>query len=203
MERTLNFRHNYVRLLAPKLWKDWRMNCDSLEFERPMISFLKEYYGNKPLVGCEVGVREGINTDRILRTLNIKKLYLVDPYLPYYEPSPALTVFAGSAANQENVMKEAKRFLSRYNDRIVWLRKSSDDAVTNIHDALDFCYIDGDHCYNQVRRDIDNYEGILNKGGVIGGHDFATLYLGLCRAVLENKDWFTIQGKNCDWWKVK
>lgn len=183
-QKTLGLRHGCVKLLAPKLYKDWCIASgkDSVDFERPMISFLKKRFGDKSLVGCEIGVREGINSLRILKTLNVEKLFLVDPYLPYYEPCFPVTV---SIDYQNKVRGKAKQLLKEYGDRVVWVNVTSNKAVCSIDRSLDFCYIDGDHSYSQVKLDIMNYSSLVKCGGVLGGHDFASAYLGLCRAVLK------------------
>ena len=46
-------------------------------FPRAMIQQLDR---NKPLVGVEIGVYKGENALSILKTLNVKKLYLIDSY---------------------------------------------------------------------------------------------------------------------------
>jgi len=205
-ELSLGFRHRCVKLLAPKLWQTLGelTGKDSVEFERPMISFLKSHFGNKPLVGCEIGTREGINAARILRTLNIKKLYLIDPYQPYYEP---LFPETNSQEYQEKIWTQAHELLKPYDDKIIWLRDTSDNAVKDDLDSLDFCYIDGDHSYSQVKRDIENYGPLIRKGGVLGGHDFTTTYMGVCKAVIEaktqNNAWLDLQGSGYDWWMLK
>ena len=47
----------------------------------------------------------------------------------------------------------------------------SEDAVDDIPEKLDFVYIDGNHAYEYVKKDIGLYYPKLKKGGVIGGHD--------------------------------
>ena len=199
---TVSFRHRLVKLIAPKLFADWLLfsGKDTVDCERPMISFLKSYFGDKPLVGCEVGVREGINALRILKTLNIERLYLIDPYLPYYEP---LFPETSSFAYQEKQMLEAQKLLGAYSNKIVWLRQTSDEAVKEIGGSLDFCYLDADHKYSQMKLDVKNYLQLISKEGVVGGHDFNSGYFGLCTAVLECFSWSKLQGKGFDWWAIK
>lgn len=203
---TVPLRRSIVRKLTPKLYVDWvnLSGPDSLKLERPMISFLKNRFGDKPLVGCEVGVREGINSARILKALNIKRLYLVDPYTPYYEPLIPETQIL---TYQNKVKTDAHNFLKTYADKTVWVTKTSDNAVNDITEPLDFCYLDGDHSYSQVKRDLENYGNLITQNGVLGGHDFSTEYMGLCKAIIEYKlshnNWFSLQGKFWDWWLIK
>ena len=202
---TVNLRHRIVKLIAPKLFEDWSIRCgvDSIDFYRPMVSFLKDQFGNKPLVGCEVGVREGINALRILKTLNIKRLYLIDPYMPYYEP-----LIPGTLTLQyhEKMKAEAYKKLKDYKDRVVWVHQSSNQAFTSIKDDLDFCYLDGNHSFAEVCGDIENFGKLIVKDGVLGGHDFTQAYFGLCQAVLDAEKsgtWNKLSGAVYDWWLIK
>ena len=53
---------------------------------RPMFQYLKNNYQH-PLVGVEIGVWAGSNAINILSTMNIKLLYLIDPYELYDDGS--------------------------------------------------------------------------------------------------------------------
>lgn len=202
---SLGFRRWLIKQLSPKLYGDWCIltGNDYEGLERPMISFLKKHFNGKALVGCEVGVRDGLNSKRILSTLNVKKLFLVDPYMPYFEP----LFLQSNTVEYQNVMrKRAFDSLAGFSDRIVWLIETSDNALKSFDASLDFCYIDGDHCYEQVKLDIENYGNLIKKGGVLGGHDFSPSYFGVCRAVLEawqSGKWRVFGGGGLDWWMIK
>lgn len=192
-------------LLAPKLFHDWSVYfaADHIGLARPMVSFLKEKFKDKELVGCEVGTREGINALRMLKTLNIKKLFLVDPYLPYDEP---LVPEASSVNYQLRIKVEAYRRLCGFDKRVVWVTKTSDAAACDVGDELDFCYLDGDHTGEQVARDIYQFGNKVKVGGVLGGHDFNLTYPGLCKAVLDASHqpcWGGLSGKFFDWWMIR
>lgn len=197
-ELSLKFRRKCLELFAPKLFAEWNLTfgIDTPKQDRPMITFLKNRYDNKPLVGCEIGVREGINAQRILETLNIECLYLVDPYKPYNEPLFKIT---SSEDYQTQMFAESKQRLERFKGKVRWVRVASDGASC-VLPMLDFCYIDGDHSYGQVKRDIQNYLPLIKQGGVIGGHDFNVSYLGVCRAVLESFCGGNVAGSGIDWW---
>jgi hypothetical protein len=206
IEKTLPLRHWMVKKIAPRLWNDGMhlSGTDSLELKRPAISFMKEQFGEKPLVGCEIGVREGLNALRMLRNLNIRQLFLIDPYKPYYEP---LFPETSTEAYHEKIKSEAMHRLKNYESKIVWITDTSDAAINHIKVPLDFCYIDGDHSYDQVKRDTENYGQLIQSGGVLSGHDFSTEYIGLCQALFEYKDkhanWSELKGSIWDWWFVK
>ena len=125
---------------------------------RPSLRSLKE---KKELVGAEIGVSDGGNALNILENLDIKKLYLLDPYINYEH-------FTDVAIWKQ----EAYQKLEKYKDKIVWIEKKSDDAINDIPDNLDFAYIDGGHQYNEIKNDIINYYPKIKDGGLISFHDF-------------------------------
>lgn len=182
--KTLGFRHCIVRLIAPKL------HLEGSRVTRPMIQFLHQHYGKRLLVGAEIGVAEGRNTKRILDSLNIRKLFLVDPYV---------------ALDHVNDFPVASKRLKKY-AQVVFVKESSDDAVVMIPDGLDFVYIDGDHSYGQVKRDIEAYYGKVKVEGVLGGHDFDINHLDdVVKAVKEftAKNGFRLYRASADWWVIK
>jgi len=187
---TLKIRHKIVKWIAPKLWEDAHIPTF-----RPMIDFLVQNFHRK-LVGVEIGVDEGVNTKNILTKLPIERLYLVDPYIPYNDGSGVVT------AGKEVL---ARKRLSKFQSKIVFLIEKSEDVVSMIPDNLDFVYIDGNHSYEFVKKDIELYYPKVREGGVIGGHDFYKNFLGVLTAVIEfvRKENLKLYNKNVDWWVVK
>ena len=100
-----------------------------------------------------------------------------------------------------------KKRLLKYSDRVVFIKKFSEEAVDDIPNDLDFVYIDGNHSYEFVKKDIELYYAKMRSGGVLGGHDFNSFSLGVVKAVLEfaNNYDLPIYGKGSfiDWWVVK
>ena len=189
--KTLKTRHKIVKLITPKLLKDWQISTS-----RPMIDFLAQNFQRK-LVGVEIGVDEGVNAERILTKLLIKRLYLIDPYIPYtYRYGIFIT--AGKEAL-------ARKRLNKFQSKTVFLIGKSEDVFTNIPNNLDFAYIDGNHSYESVKQDIQNYFPKIKPGGILGGHDFFADYIGLTTAVLEfvKDNNLRLYGGNMDWWVMK
>jgi hypothetical protein len=133
-----------------------------------MVMALKEMFGGTPLKGAEIGVFQGVHAEIILQTLNMELLYLVDPY-DVRDPD-----FAGhSKPLVEGAREIAERRLAPYRERLIWLFVKSDVAVGFIDEGeLDFVYIDGNHSYGYVARDIKNYLPLIKVGGWLGGHDY-------------------------------
>jgi len=128
---------------------------------------LRKLLGKKSLVGAEIGVQRGLNAERILKTLHIKKLYLIDPYEAFVEK--------GSVSNEtvNRWLAEAKGKLKKWEKRLIWVRKKAVDGVEDIPDGeLDFIYHDGSHTYENVKKELELYEQKVKPGGLIAGHDY-------------------------------
>lgn len=195
-KKTLKTRHSIVKMIAPKVFEESKHSPSYLP--RPMVTFLRKRFGRKRLSGVEIGVRYGKHAESILETLKIEKLFLVDPYIPYIETGLLIT----SCVDGFSLAKER---LSKFGDKIVFIFKTSMDALDDIPDNLDFVYIDGNHSYSFVKDDIEKYYGKIKVGGVLGGHDFETRFLGVIKAVTEfayaNK--LEFDAKTVDWWLIK
>jgi hypothetical protein len=76
--------------------------------------------------------------------------------------------------------------LSMFGDRYRHLRMYSHDALREIGGAIDFVYIDADHSYEGVHRDLCTWYEKVRNGGIIGGHDYGHVnFPGVARAIDE------------------
>jgi predicted O-methyltransferase YrrM len=143
------------------------MNLTQTKRDFYFMAELVKAYGRKPISGAEIGVYAGDHARMLLGVLNLQRLYLIDPYNPD-DPD-----FAGHCKPKLPAAKEiAHRELKLWEAIIRWYEVTSDQAVHTITELLDFVYIDGNHSYDYVRRDIDNYLPLVRPGGFIGGHDY-------------------------------
>jgi len=180
-------------------------------FPRPMMQFLKRQFGNKELVGCEVGVYKGENADWILKSLNIKKIFLIDPYIVYDDYTDSKKHYGIDQDPLNIAEKEAEQRVSKHGNKVVWLKKKAEEKETLklVPDELDFVYLDGNHQYEFVKKDIELYYKKLKMGGVIGGDDIDNglerEHDGVMRAVLEfiNENNLKLHVGHNDWWVVK
>lgn len=160
-----------------------------------------EYIKNrKNFVVAEIGVAEGNNALEILRGLDISKLYLIDPYLPYFED--------GYLQKQVFFNKKiAKEKLKIYSDKTVFIYKKSKRASNMFNDGFfDAVYIDGDHRQEQVYNDIKSWYPKVKPGGVIGGHDFNDYHGGVILGVMQYLDENQLvltDTRADDWWIEK
>ena len=170
--------------------------------DRPSTLYAREYFKNKKINAMELGVLEGINSYSLLKRLNIEKMFLVDSYEDYVMDGRLVT-------DSKGCFEVAKSLLKPFNDRIVFIRKYSSDAVDDVPDGLDFVYIDANHQYDFVKKDIELYFSKVRVGGIIGGHDFNFVGVGraVCEFVMDNgQRLFVGDGLyrgGMDWWLIK
>ena len=163
--------------------------------------------GKKGLIGVEIGVFEGDHALSLLENLDIKKLYLVDPYEMYDDYDEGNKHYGVDQSPLNKAKEIAYKKLELYRDKIIWIEKYSNDAVVDIPSNLDFVYIDGNHQEEYVSVDIANYIKKI-RGGVIGGHDFYNGFQrdhdGVIKAVtkysFENN--LELQVELPDWWFI-
>ena len=178
-------------------------------FPRPFerLSNLKD---GKGLVGVEIGVCGGEHALSLLKTLKIDKLFLIDPYEMYE------TYVNGEGKNYgttqlplSDTYIQALNLLKPFEECVRWIKKLSDDAVKEIHEPLDFVYVDGNHDYDFVKNDIENYYPLLKKGGVMGGHDFYNGFAKTHNGVINAVTQFSVSNniqlfvEQPDWWFYK
>ena len=157
---------------------------------------LKEALFDKlPIAGAEIGVQTGKMLAEVLYWLpSIEKYYAIDPYVFYDDFEKACLEIPKEhrtkiGRDQKSMDNTYKAFLQKIKDqgiedRVRVLKMFSSEAAAFIDDgSLDFCFIDGNHLYEYVLRDIEMYLPKIKKGGLIAGHDYGMEGTGVKRAV--------------------
>ena len=165
-----------------------------------LVGFCKKHFKDKYIVGAEIGVYKGAHAVGLIKELNFKKLFLVDAYLPYHEYPKA------SVADFANVYEIAKRRVSKYKDQIEFIIEKSLDVSSIPDSTLDFVYIDADHRYEEVIKDLVFWVKKVKPNGILCGHDYGSkLYLGVTKAVDEFAEVTNHLLKNAggEWWIVR
>ena len=169
---------------------------------RPSLRYIKKNY-EYPLVGCEIGVSRGANAIRMLKNLPIHHLYLIEPD----HRAVGLSMFKKyigdvQTVNQQLIQYPRQRDDVIFGDKVTFLFDYSYNVAEYIPEcSLEFCYIDGDHSYEGVKKDIELFYPKVKHGGVLCGHDFNVF--GVAAAVCESFDDVTTDGYPTDWWVVK
>jgi hypothetical protein len=178
---------------------------------RPFDRFMKSL-NKSDLIGTEIGVYDGWHALEMMENLSIKKLSLVDPYLSYAEYYESVQNPRKSQNGMNERMKVAHKVMKKYGDKTEFIRKFSEEAAKLILDeSLDFVYIDGNHQYEFVKKDIEAWYPKVKKGGIIGGDDYTSCpetemeKFGIFKAVHEffNKSKKKVSFYNTDWWVIK
>jgi hypothetical protein len=131
-----------------------------------------------PGAGCaEIGVWRGDFSARILETCRPRKLHLIDPWrhMPAYDHS----YYGRPGEGQETLDAIYESVLARFAAGIATgvievHRLTSEAAGALIGDGtLDFVYVDGNHTFEFVRRDLDLYRPKLKEGALLAGDDYS------------------------------
>ena len=121
-----------------------------------------------PLVVAEIGVRGGGNAIDMLANMDIERMYLIDPYLPYTDGNSVST-----EEMQHNSYSDMFKRMSVYFNKVVFVSKTSEFASALFEkEYFDFVYIDAKHEFEYIRNDINYWWEKIKIGGFIGGHDF-------------------------------
>lgn len=144
----------------------------------------------KASIGVEVGVWRGDFSRVILRAVDPSRLHLVDPW--QFDPERPEAWYGGAQVTSQREMdaiyqKVMDRF--RPEERVSVHRKSSTEVARSLaDDELDWVYLDGDHSYEGVRTDLQNWLPKLRCGGLLCGDDYGVAGWwgdGVTRAVNE------------------
>lgn len=116
----------------------------------------------------------------------------------------AIDLFTGTPSEGSPVASyqdEFKNNLKRFGilDRVNVFKESTDTMAKEIQDHLfDLVFIDADHSYPCIRKDIQNWLPKLKEHGTISGHDYGT-HEGIGRAV--NEKWSNVRVAGYVWSK--
>jgi len=157
--------------------------------------------------GVEIGVAGGFFSYHILAGMPLSQLYSIDPWSrPEAEP------LDDAHTSSIKLYWETFRQLGEFRSRSTLLRCTSEEAAPQFADGqLDFVYIDGDHRYAAIKRDIELWFPKVRPGGFFGGHDYYVHTPGVIQAVDESG--LPVLLTDCDevnggapvrtWWIIK
>ncbi len=121
--------------------------------------------------GAEVGTFNGTFADQILEQGGVGELICVDPYRAYDDFKDAI-----NEMDLDAIYAQAQRFLSRFGDRVRFIREFSEEAAAQVEDgSLDYVYIDGNHQSLFVQKDMNAWWPKLKPGGLLLGDDVADM----------------------------
>lgn len=132
-------------------------------------------------IGAEIGCAGGRTTNWLLKNTDVF-LYAVDLW-----ENPPADVSWGIQYRAWEFPRVRNRFVKNtrgYRGRVKELRGISWEMAKHVEDnSLDFIFIDADHEYESVVRDILAWTPKVKPGGMVSGHD--THFPGVLKAINE------------------
>lgn len=120
--------------------------------------------------GIEIGVATGKFSEILMRS-NLKKIYFLDPWREYSTKESPYNDCVQKEHDKRYIATVEK--LSKYGDRSEIIREDSTSGLLSFQDNyFDFIYIDANHSYEFIKRDLDNWYPKLKTGGIFSGHDY-------------------------------
>jgi hypothetical protein len=144
-----------------------------------LVYRLKALFGNVPITGAEIGVLAGRLSEHLLRLLPNLYLSMVDRWCQADQNSKYAKSMGQVGAKTDAEMAQCKAHaeertgFARERRRLI---KSDSVAAADLFEdgTLDFVFIDGDHTYEGVKRDIEAWAPKVRDGGIVAGHDIDT-----------------------------
>ncbi len=134
-------------------------------------------------IGAEIGVFGGVFAYHVLLQRDPAKLYLIDPWIAY-------------KSNTQEKMDERFSNVCRYfepYENVEIIRSRSEDVAHMFPDEyFDYVYIDGEHSYDAVTRDLTHYFSKVKVNGYLIGDDYG--WTGIKPAV---QDFLSKHKKEC------
>jgi hypothetical protein len=157
-----------------------------------ITSYIKYFNFN---IGAELGVSIGQNFDCLMQLNKNLRLYGIDSFESEGNELEQYDKGLYQGRTQTNAIENAKRIEEKYPNRARMIFERTDKACEIIPDGhLDFIFIDADHTYEGVIRDIEMWEPKVQKDGLIIGHDLN--WGSVARAVGEKFSSFWISADN-------
>jgi SAM-dependent methyltransferase len=129
-----------------------------------------------PYLGAEVGVGIGALSLALLKRFPDLHLCLVDSWARYSKNHPYYLsgdMHAKLGKDNEILYRHVLAKISFASNRAsVWRFTSVEAAYLAKPYCMDFIFIDADHTYHAVKRDLTAWYPVLKPGGLFFGHDY-------------------------------
>ena len=146
-------------------------------------------------IGAELGVFRGHFSVVIMREVQPKKLYLVDPwtkqgreYFDWGEKPEEMDYTNFNKLRISEAKRDAEERVRPFGDKVEIIEEFEYNWLKSFPGKLDFVYLDSSHFYKDIVKALDLINKVLANGGVILGDDWyddPAHYSGVCRAANE------------------
>ena len=160
----------------------------------------------------EVGVHQSVFSYGFMLKFN-GTLTCIDPWSGVGPDHPTFYPnYVAEPLDRDHDMRIAQAVMSRFGDRITFMRETSESAAAKFADgSLDMVYLDGLHDLPSVKQDLHMWWPKVKSTGIISGHDYLVQESTLCgvaAAVMcfayEHNVGFQLTGDSPpSWWMVK
>ena len=133
---------------------------------------------DRPIVGVELGVFEGVLSYQLLKRLPSLTLYMVDRWSAYQpeeiERTPNSKMPQRPQGYFDAARESAKAVALQFEPRVVIVKMDTISASRAIATPLDFVFVDADHSYEGCTADIKAWMHHIKPGGWMLGHDYGS-----------------------------
>ena len=133
----------------------------------------------KGSVCAEIGVFKGDFSEDILSVVQPIELHLIDPWKYEDDIIYSTSMYGKQMATDQTFMDEIyesvqDRFFKQVKSGVISIhRLPSDKAAESFKDDyLDWVYIDGNHQYEYVKNDLENFYQKVKPGGLLACDDY-------------------------------
>ncbi len=113
----------------------------------------------------EIGVWKGAFS-RLILEQDPHKLHLIDPWISQYKNR----WYSCPQDKLDTIFKTVESLFAG-DERVIIHRKFSMD-ISFGDSYFDWLYIDGDHTYEVVKKELNKYYPLIKRGGFLCGHDY-------------------------------
>lgn len=175
-----------MSLISKKTDKGYLDNYNRCSWVRLYYGVISKIIKENNFKKCaEIGIGYGFHAKEILMNSDVEMLYLVDPYVFY--PNDGFATDVEKFGGFEKLEKNVKINLEEYSNRYKWFKQPS-LSITNeqiTDESLDLVFIDGDHSYESVQKDLRFWWKKVRKGGWLTGDDYRSCFPSTTKAVNE------------------
>jgi len=179
-----NYDEFYTNLI--NIWKSGGDNGGEGGWAMYYYGVFSDIINENNFKNCaEIGIGYGFHAKQILETCDLSMLYLIDPMV--YYPNDGFATDVMKYGGFEKLFNNINKHLNPYKNKYTWLRQPSLSITEQqIPDNyLDAVFIDGDHSYEAVIKDLPFWWKKLRVGGWLLGDDYASCCPGTTKAVDE------------------
>ena len=147
-------------------------------FSVDRIDLISKYFNSEDSSILEIGVHRGDFSRELFDSFDPKKLVLVDPWIAFDDLEYNNSFYGNKNKDGQRIQNQYyQEVISKFSKeaqshKIEIIRDTSNNffKVNNI--KFDLIYIDGNHLYDFVKKDISNSLKFLKKNGVIVLDDY-------------------------------